>query len=437
MITTSSSWPRQGDCREKIGSLDGLTILRFAQAFESGGGIEQYLEDLNGALSERNAITTIQLYMTRNEQAMSEEIITIGRGRLVKVPLFLRDKHPEGPAPDTAEWQFKDWFRDSVLFNPLVYHLFTKDYLKRRRVPRRIGEPEGVRDKVRELLSRFKVDFVVLHSAGGASASEVLAEAQAARIPAALIHHYSNDRLSQLSLRQQVSLAQGVAGVCSVDVPRYLRDRFFLVSDGIDTEFFQRKKARPVGLSSREPVVLLPARIDRAKGQMDLLLAAALLRREGIKPKIAFAGRSDIPQFADELTRLTQTYGIADQILFLGQLNRSELKDWYAASALLAFPTYHHEGLGRVLLESQAMEVPAVVYKSGGTPDGLIPGKTGILLEKGDVRGLARAIKELLADNVKRREMGAAGRRFVVERFSLSALVERHEQFYRQLLYRQ
>lgn len=46
------------------GCLDGLTIFRFARAYEEGGGVEGHLADLNRILSVRNRITTIQMQLT-------------------------------------------------------------------------------------------------------------------------------------------------------------------------------------------------------------------------------------------------------------------------------------------------------------------------------------------------------------------------------------
>ena len=110
--------------------------------------------------------------------------------------------------------------------------------------------------------------------------------------------------------------------------------------------------------------------------------------------------------------------------------NDLELLKWYRAAAVMAFPTYHDEGLSRVLLESQAMKVPPVSYISGGTPGGIIDGKTGFLVKKGNVSGLARRIEELIRDEGRRKQMGENGRAFIKEQFSLTALGSRHVKFY-------
>jgi glycosyltransferase involved in cell wall biosynthesis len=109
-------------------------------------------------------------------------------------------------------------------------------------------------------------------------------------------------------------------------------------------------------------------------------------------------------------------------------LDRSELRNWYAASIATAFPTSHHEGLGRITLESQAMETPPVAYDIGGVREGFVAEKTGLLIRLGDVAALAHALGRLAADEAERLAMGLGGRDFVRRHFSFSALAERHEQ---------
>ncbi|MCX6954322.1 MAG: hypothetical protein NTV51_19395, partial [Verrucomicrobia bacterium] len=63
--------------------LHGRTILRFAHAFESGGGTERYLDDLDHALLARNAMTVVRLHLTRRPPGFAPTEQAIGRGRLI------------------------------------------------------------------------------------------------------------------------------------------------------------------------------------------------------------------------------------------------------------------------------------------------------------------------------------------------------------------
>ncbi|MGA1706257.1 MAG: glycosyltransferase family 4 protein, partial [Candidatus Nanopelagicaceae bacterium] len=68
------------------------------------------------------------------------------------------------------------------------------------------------------------------------------------------------------------------------------------------------------------------------------------------------------------------------------------------------------EGLGIVYLEASSCALPVIVGRSGGAPDALLHGETGLLVDGKDVQEVAAACIELLSDPVRASEMGAKGR---------------------------
>jgi glycosyltransferase involved in cell wall biosynthesis len=417
--------------------LNGLTILRYAHTSGNAGGLEQYIFNLNRALGEQNQFATIQMEITDEKERLVETAANCGGCRLTKVPLFVEprslEKSVSGESASVSD-KLKSWLVENVLCAPPVYQVFTKNYLRRRKVPRQPGEPQDAGLKTRELLERFNVNLVVLHSSGGADVSEMITEANRADIPVAILHHFANDRLAGLSMRQQTANAAGVAGVCGKNVPDYLQSRFSNVSDGVDTDFFRADKAAPLPKNYSAPILLLPARITPSKGQIDLLKVASLLKQRGILATVIFAGRVDSPAFEKELRLMAEREGVTGQVEFAGQLDAKQLRDWYAAARVLVFPTSHHEGLPRILMECQAMGLPPVVYDIGGTSEGLVDRRTGFLIPPGDVRRMTDAIESLVKNDSLRAEMSQAGRRFVEEHFSLRSLARRHEDFYLNVL---
>jgi glycosyltransferase involved in cell wall biosynthesis len=414
-----------------MSALDGLNILRYGHVYESGGGVEQYLADLNRTLLARNHCNFIQVQLTSDTARVGEA----EEGRFRRVSLFVDQGSHERAIAGTDDesspiFQLKTWLRDKLLFQPWVYRHATGPILARYRIPRRDGEPDDPGQIIRALHQHSPLDLICLHYAGGADIDGILAVAQSEGIPTVYIHHFSNDRLSASSIRKQVGQMDGVAGVCGVDVPSYLHRDFQNVSDGIDTAFFQRDRAKPTYRTFDRPIIFLPARITAAKGQAELIRAAGELKRRGLNFHVILAGRTDSAAFLAELQNLIQQESVEDRVEFVGQLDPTQLRDRYAAAALVAFPTRHHEGLPRILLECQAMEVPPLVYNIGGTAEGVKDGQTGFVLTLGDLAGLVTRLGELLQDQKLRLKMGHAGRRLVEERFSLNALAERHEQFY-------
>lgn len=418
------------------GGLDGMTVLRFAHAFETGGGMERLLDDLDRVLLMRNAMTIIRIHIATDRTKLDERVEEIGRGRLILVPLPLMEGESLQIAPEEEPegLTVKERFRNNVLYHPWIWSLGIKQWVLRRPLPRNTGQVVGAGAKVAELISRFPIDLCVLHFFGGADADEIVDQARRHSIPFALQNHYANERFHHLSIRKHATLASGVSGVNGRDLPSYIAKRFCNLADGIDVGFFQRIHARPLENAPVAPLILLPARVVRPKGHLDLVRAAARLQSKGLDFVIGFAGRVESTGFVEQLRAEIDRAGLAGKILFLGGLSVDELRDWYAASVVVAFPTYHHEGLGRITIEAQAMEVPVVAYATGGVPEGIKDGETGFLLPTGYIEGLAARLEVLLRDPALGRQMGQAGRKFVESHYSLEAVAARHEHYYRRLL---
>jgi glycosyltransferase involved in cell wall biosynthesis len=411
----------------------GLSILRYAHAFASGGGMEQHLHDLDRTLLSRNPMTIVRVFLGQAGEALHKEVLPVGKGTLVKIAV---------PLPADTQWEqlqhgsdagtrLRGVVRDHLLYLPPLWQLFGRRYMRNRLLPRRPGEPEGVGTIVTDALREYRVNLVMLHFLGGADSEEVLLAARRSRVPCAVENHYSNDRFNNLSIRRHVEMADAVSGINALGLPRYVRSMFHNLSNGIDMDHFQ--PAQPLKLD--EPLrILLAARIVREKGQLDLVQACAKLLPLPLRFELTLAGRVDSAAFLAELRSEIARLGLCDRVRMPGLLSQAQLREEYAKSALVVFPTRHHEGLGRIIVEAQAMALPPVAYDIGGVAEGLVNGETGYLVRVGDINGLAARMRELLEDPALRQRMGQAGREFVQRRFSLPALAERHESFYRMVL---
>jgi len=397
-----------------INQLDGLTILRFTKAFKSGGGIEQYLDDLDHMLLKRNKAKIIRTYLEKESKI--EETITkdIGQGSLVEVP-----------CPFSIGMQ-----SDSI------YNVSEFDQSKQKRHSPRPGlfQIRNAAEILRKIQKQYNVDLLMMHYLGTIESLEIMQEGKKLNIPSLFINHFSNSYFDNISIREQLHYCSGVAGVSGIGVPKRLKREFCNLSDGIDMEIFNPAHARPPEIETDIPIIFYPARILRVKGQHDLIKAYAALRSEGLCAKIVFAGRTDSAEYEEELRELVSKNGLTDDVLFVGQLNQEQVRDWFGVSSVMAFPTCHQEGLGRILIEAQAMKVPTVAYIIGGTPEGIVHGKTGFLVPKGDLKTFTDRLRELLSDEKKRKTMGEEGRMFVQKNFSLEALADRHEQCYTMIL---
>ncbi|MEN6321056.1 MAG: glycosyltransferase family 4 protein [Syntrophaceae bacterium] len=387
-----------------LGALDGFTLFRFAHMWRdaTAGGVEAYLSNLNRYLLQRNRMRILQMYLVTECGPFDVEIEQIGQGELIWIPSLLKSRMEQ----QTTKVQ-RFWAR-----------------LRRRLAPQSLI----CHDILLSTLANYQPCLAVFHWISEDSRL-VINYLNNRHVPFVVVNHFQNSRLTLRCIRRQISDARAIGGVSNVDVPRFVRSRFTDLSDGVDTDFFHPEKAAPLERKITHPLILLPSRITEGKGHLDAIRALVWLAREEISAVLVFAGRMTSPSFLETLKKFIAEEGIQDRVIFTGELDHTELRNWYAASHLVILPSYG-EGLPKVLLEAQAMEKPTVAYEVGGVAEAIQHGDSGFLLRKGDIESLAIRLKELLENQDKRCVMGKSGRKFVIERFSLESLVIRHENFY-------
>jgi glycosyltransferase involved in cell wall biosynthesis len=416
-------------------SIDNLTILRFTHTFKSGGGVEQHLDALDRTLLKRNSATIIRLYFEKEFKSDKPAITEIGKGTLIKIPLPVRiremqDIHtlPEANCNFTIS-ALKNRLLNLILYNPFLYPGFVRAGLPRYSPGPGLYEFVDAGEYAKKILRSYRIDLLVMHHAGTRDSAKMIEEAKMRGLPYIFVNHFANSQLNNISVRDQLIDAAAIACISDMGVPWDLRRRFYNVSSGLDLELFDPERAVRPEFETNAPIILYPARIVKEKGQIDLIEACAELRRRGIRTKLVFAGRTDSVEYGQLLRKYAAEKMLAEDVIFLGELAPEILRDWYGISSILAFPTYN-EGLGRIILEAQAMKLPPVGYIIGGTPKALVDGKTGFLVPKGDITALTDRLAYLLTNAAQRKSMGENGRAFVLKNFGLDDLAARHEHLY-------
>jgi glycosyltransferase involved in cell wall biosynthesis len=92
------------------------------------------------------------------------------------------------------------------------------------------------------------------------------------------------------------------------------------------------------------------------------------------------------------------------------------------------------EAFGLAVVEAMAMGKAVIATTTGGLPEVVAQGETGLLVPPGDAESLAAAVVSLLEDKVRREQMGRSGKARAQERFSLDASVRHIEQLYGEVL---
>lgn len=206
------------------------------------------------------------------------------------------------------------------------------------------------------------------------------------------------------------------------------------LTPGVDSEAFNPSvDGRPVrdryGLGDR-PVIVCVSRLVERKGQDMLVRALPLVQRSVPDAAVLLVG--DGPMLG-ALETLAAELQVSDDVVLAGAVPWVELPPYFAAGDVFCMPCrtrklgFEPEGLGIVYLEASATGLPVVAGSSGGAPDAVLDGRTGVVVDGGSVPAVSAALVSLLTDPGAARDMGAEGRRWVQHtwRWAASAAILR------------
>ncbi|PWC27458.1 glycosyltransferase family 4 protein [Teichococcus aestuarii] len=217
-------------------------------------------------------------------------------------------------------------------------------------------------------------------------------------------------------------------------------DRLRVIPRGVDLRRFDPAAVAPErvaalraawGVPEGRPVLLLPARISRWKGQGVLL--EALARMPAPRPFAILAGDPGRGAFDAELRGRLAALGLAGDAVLPGP------GDDMPAALLLADIVLHAstdaEAFGRTVIEAQAMARPVIAADLGGPRETVQEGETGWRVPPGDPAALAAAIARVLALPAgARAAVGEAARAMVRARYTTAAMQDATLAVYRELL---
>ena len=203
--------------------------------------------------------------------------------------------------------------------------------------------------------------------------------------------------------------------------------KFLQIAPGIDTNHFAPKKVRgdlveKYRLDGRRVIVSV-GRLVHRKGQDELVKAMPKILEQFPDAILLFVGEGPIKQM---LFNSAKQLGVLPKVLFTGRVSHHDLPDYICLGEIFAMPVRSRfsglevEGLGIVYLEASACGLPVIVGNSGGAVDAVLDKKTGLLVDGTKSDQIADAICELLADPERAKQMGSAGREWVIKNWQLS-----------------
>ncbi|WP_061211947.1 glycogen synthase [Dermabacter hominis] len=265
-------------------------------------------------------------------------------------------------------------------------------------------------------------------------------------------------RLSSFAEKTAYENADGiiaVSGGMREDIlrsyPKVDPARVHVVHNGIDVTAWKPNPATDVheryGIDPYAPTVIFVGRITRQKGLPFLLRALATLDH-GVQV-ILCAGAPDTPEIAAEVEQLVATLKSEREGVFLisEMLPRHELTQLLSHATTFVCPSVY-EPLGIVNLEAMACGIPVVGTATGGIPEVIVDGETGILVPIDQVNDgtgapvnpdkfvgdLSDALNEILSNPERARAWGAAAQKRARDHFSWESIADRTVEVYNAVL---
>jgi starch synthase len=244
------------------------------------------------------------------------------------------------------------------------------------------------------------------------------------------------ERTSAASAAAVVAVSDGMKVDILAAYPEIPAERVRVIRNGIDTDEYRPDPQTGVlaryGVDPRRPYVIFVGRITRQKGVPVLLRAAS--RLIGDAQLVLLAGAADTPEQLAEVTELvdglrTSRSGV---IWIPEMLPKPEVIQLLTHATVFACPSIY-EPLGIVNLEAMACGTAVVGSRTGGIPEVVADGETGLLVPVGEPEPLGDALNVLLRDPDRAEAMGQAGRKRAVSEFGWPAIAAQTADLYAEL----
>lgn len=208
--------------------------------------------------------------------------------------------------------------------------------------------------------------------------------------------------------------------------------RMGLLPSGIDTESFRPDVSDALvrerhGLGDA-PVICCVSRLVARKGQDMLIRALPLVHRDVPKARLLIVGHGPYERALRQLAAATPG---GDRVVFAGAASYEDLPGYFRAGDVFAMPCRSRiggldvEALGAVFLQAAAVGRPVIAGDSGGAPEAVKAGETGLVVDPESPERIAASIVELLRDRGKAAAFGDAGARWVHTEWTWAAMAAR------------
>ena len=231
--------------------------------------------------------------------------------------------------------------------------------------------------------------------------------------------------LAMKSISRQVNtltyLGEFTRNAISKSVTKIAAQSMVKIAPGIDTDHFSPQDARELrnelGLTEKKVIVSV-GRLVHRKGQDVLIEAMPAIIRDVPEAHILMIGEGPYRSYLENRVKALE---IQERVTFIGRIQYADLPRYICAGDLFAMPSRSRlaglevEGLGIVYLEASACGLPVIAGDSGGAPDAVLEGETGLVVDGTQKLEVAAAVVELLLDPDRSRAMGIRGRQWIIQ----------------------
>jgi glycosyltransferase involved in cell wall biosynthesis len=201
-------------------------------------------------------------------------------------------------------------------------------------------------------------------------------------------------------------------------------EKFKVIYCGVDSEIFQET---PGKLRSNNRIMVVNSGDTPLKGLKYLLEAIAELKKER-QLELLIVGK---PMKDGYTEGLIEELKVGDCVTYTGKIETSELVDHYSTATMLVVPSIY-EGFGLPAAEAMSCGAPVISTTAGALPE--VVGDAGILVPPRDPGAIADAMRALLDDENKRREMGIRGKERVQRLFNWDNTARQTADYYREAI---
>jgi alpha-maltose-1-phosphate synthase len=244
------------------------------------------------------------------------------------------------------------------------------------------------------------------------------------------------ERTAAASAAAVVAVSAGMKADILAAYPEIPAERVRVIRNGIDTDEYRPDPRTGIltryGVDPGRPYVIFVGRITRQKGVPVLLRAASALIPEA--QLVLLAGAADTPEQLAEVTELVDGLrATRSGVIWIPEmLPKPEVIQLLTHATVFAIPSIY-EPLGIVNLEAMACGTAVVGSRTGGIPEVVVDGETGLLVPAGEPEPLAEALNTLLRDPDRAEAMGQAGRKRAVSEFGWPAIAAQTADLYAEL----